>query len=312
VKKNHVSLFSTTALRTAAGPMTASERRVGRYLRAPEGHGSGEGGEGGSGGAPGGPGGGITIERSVADINAVPEPLRPFYRQEGSAYVLDDPAELRGHLTNLKNENKTVKGKLANLRQLEELGLSPDEAKQLIADRDAAAERRAKEEGDWTSLREQLEANHNKKAEEWNGREKKLLTTIDRVLVQDAARSALSDPEIEGNPTLLLPLIRDRVKVTETEDGFELQVLREDGAPLLNGENKPATLKDLFLDMKAKPEYAGAFKGVNQSGGGAPPGKGGNGGGAPGNLTRSTMTNIQKVSYIQEHGQAAYEALPFK
>jgi hypothetical protein len=80
---------------------------------------------------------------------------------------------------------------------------------------------------------------------------------------------------------------------------------------MLNGENKPATLKDLFLEMKGKPEYAGAFKGVNNSGGGAPPnGSGGKGGAPEGQKKRSEMSNLEKVTYIRQHGQAEYEKLP--
>jgi len=293
--------------------MLPSEVAAGRYLRAPEGH------DGGDGGTPTPsptptptPSPSVSIESRVTTLDSVPEPLRKFYRQDGNAFILDDPDELRGHLKNIKDENKTIKGKLSQLKELEALGLTPEEAKNLVEERRQAEENRLKEEGNFEKLRQQMEENFGTKEKEWTGREQKLIGTISKILVDDQARAVLADPEIDGNPTLLLPLIRDRVKVTETDDGFDLQVLRSDGAPMLNKENQPASLKDLFLELKEKPEYAGAFKGVNQSGGGAPTGGGGGGGAPGGQKPRSKMSNIEKVKFIREHGQKAYDALPWE
>lgn len=317
MKKDMTNLVSTTAHATFSpvlGRMSAAEHAAGRYLRAPDGHGDSSGG--GTGGGGGSGGGGVTVTlsgdlpASLDTLDAIPAPLRPLYRKgDDGKFALDDIDSLRSVVGNIKNENKSLKGKVGQYKELEELGLTPEQIKQLKAEADAAQEKKLKDEGDFNSLKQQLEENLGKEKEKWTGREKKLVGTINKILVDDAARATLADPEIEGNPTLLLPLIRDRVKVTETDDGFNLQVLRSDGAPMLNSKNEPATLKDLFLEMRGKPEYAGAFKGVNQSGGGAP--SGGNGGGVPGTKPRSKMNAAEKAAFISKNGADAYLSLPY-
>lgn len=317
MKKNNTALFASTGLRAIMGPMTAAERATGRYLRAPDGH---DGGVSGGGGTPTpsptpSPAPSITIQPSVTDINTVPEALRPFYFQKdaNSPWTLDDPNSLRGHLANLKNENQSLKGKNSQFSKLVEAGIDADTALRLHNEAQNRETERLTQEGDFKTLKEQMETNFNNERQNWTGREQKLVGTIDKILVQDAARAALSDPDIDGNPTLLLPLIRDRVKVTETDDGFSVQVLRPDGAPMLNAQNQPASLKDLFLEMKGKPEYAGAFKGLNQSGGGAPSQGSGHGGGAPGaQKGKSQMTLAEKTKFIQQHGLPEYNKLPDK
>lgn len=297
--KKHVFLN-----RAAFGPMTASERRLGRYLRAPEGH------EGGDGGGSGGGGSQMDIPTSVDSLDALPVALRPFYIEKDGKHVLDDIQALRGTVTNIKNENRSIKGRLSQYSEFDGLGLTIEEVKQLKQARDDAATQRAKDEGDFTALKDQMETNHQNEINTYKSRETKLLGTVQKLLVDDAARAVLAEKDVEGNPTLLLPLIRDRVKVTETDDGFLLEVLREDGVPMLNSQNKAASLKDLFLEMKGREEFAGAFKGSGQSGGGAPTGQGGQGGGAPGSMKRSEMSNAQKAVYIKQHGQDAYFKLP--
>lgn len=303
MKKNH--LFRSTAFIPAVGPMSARERQQGRYLREEGGHPT----PSPSPTPTPAPTATPYLPESLSSLDGVPAPLQAFYVKDGDKFKLDDVNHLRGVLANVKTENQQVKGKLTQFQELQALGLSADQIKQLKEDADKRETDRLTQEGDFRTLKEQMETNFNNEKTTWGTREGKLVGTITKILVDDQARAVLADPEIEGSPTLLLPVIRDRVKVTETDDGFDLQVLRADGAPLLNAKNEPASLKDLFLELKEKAEYAGAFKGVNHSGGGAPSGKGG--GGAPqGGLARSKMSSQQKVAYIQEHGQDAFFKLP--
>lgn len=306
-------MASSAIFNSAMGRMSPTERRAGRYLRAPDGHGGGDGGADGGSGGGGGDQGGIDIPDVLDSLDSLPAKLQAFYVKDDTTgkFKLDDVGSLRSAVGNIKNENKTLKGQMSQLAALRDLGLTADEIKQMKADSDAAAEAKAREAGDFDSLKQQMIDNFNTKTEEFKGRETKLVGTIEKLLVDDAARAVLADPEIEGSPVLLLPLIRDRVKVTETDDGFELQVLQaKGGAPMLNAQNEPATLKDLFLEMKGKSEYAGAFKGLGQSGGGAPGGSGGNGGGAPASKKRSEMNNAQKSEFIRANGLEAYNRLP--
>lgn len=315
-----MTMFKTNLLASTIGLMTAAERSKGRYMRAPDGHDGGDGGAGGGGGGSGassssGGGGGSSIDianlpDTLDDINAVPAKLQGLYVKEGDKYIYKDPVALRSALDNVRSERNSLRTRAAGLSELENLGLSIDDVKALKADRDKAEQDRLKKEGDFETLRGQMEENHNKTIKKHEEREKKLYMQLERTMVDADARAVLADAELQGNPTLLLPHIRGRVKIVETDEGFERQVLLPDGkTPMLNAENKPATLRDLFLELKAKPEFQGAFKGVNQSGGGSPP-NGGGGGAPPAGTKRSEMTALQRVQFIEKNGQDAYLKLP--
>ena len=129
-------------------------------------------------------------------------------------------------------------------------------------------------------------------------------------MYSDQVKTVLADKEVEGNPTLLMGPLRDRVKIEEdSETGeFRMTVLNADGHPMLNSSNQPASLKDLALQFKGNEDYAGAFKGVNQSGGGTPNKQGA--GGAIHTKKRSEMTTTEKTNFVREHGPDEYNKLP--
>lgn len=274
------------------GRMSANESRLGRYLR------EGDHVQ-------------FDFPDFVDDIAVVPERVRALYVKDETSgkFKMDDVNSLRSTLGHIKEENKSVKGKLSGFKSIEALGVSAEDVKAMLEEREAAKEKKAKEEGDWASLREQMEANHATAVKEKDEKINKLTKWAQTSLLDKEAIAAMSHKDIQGNPRFLMPTIRDRVEVTETDDGFDIVVRREDGAPMLNSESKPASIKDLLLELKKNPEYAAAFQGLNQSGGGAPGGNG-SGGGAPGALKRSQMSTAQKAAYVREHGQAEYLKLP--
>lgn len=246
---------------------------------------------------------------TVDDIQVVPERARGLYTEKDGKWQYTDVGALKNSLTHARNEREAARREAAAAAEWKALGKTPEEIKALLDAEREREEKKLTEEGDWTALRTQMETNHTNALSEKDKRINKLMTTLEKALIHDSARAALADEEIGGNPLFLLPAINGRVKLEESEDGFTTVVLRADGTPQLNSDNKPATLKDLFLEFKAQPEWAGAFKGLGQSGGGAS-GDQQRGGGAPGNLKRSEMTPVAKAAFIKEHGQEKYLALP--
>lgn len=300
--RNTLVLLSTTI-----GPMTAAERLRGRYMRAPDGHEDGTGGDGGGGG---GDLSSLDLPDTLDTLSGLPTKLHGLYVKDGEKFTYKDPAALRNALETTRTERNQLRQKAGAANQLEELGLTLDEVKELKQQRDDAEQARLKKEGDFESLKQQIEDNFATKEKGWQDREGKLLKALERTMVDADARAVLAEEDLQGNPTLLLPHIRGRVKIVETDDGFERQVLLPDGkTPMLNAESKPATLRDLFVELKAKQEFGGAFKGVNHSGGGTPP-NGGGGGTPPAGTKRSEMSAIQRVQFIEKNGQDAYLKLP--
>lgn len=297
------------------GPMSATERRMGRYMRGP-GDGDHPSGGGGGGSTPTptptpSASGGFDFPDELDSLDNVPERARPLYVKDESSgkFKIDDLSGLRGALQHEKERRKTLAGENANLKKFKDLGKSPEEIQELLQREADAEEKRLKDEGDFESLKSQLQKNHADELEAKDKRISSLTKQIEKLMVTDNARAVLSEEDIQGNPTLLMPAIRDRVEVKENDEGdFLLVVKRPDGTPMLNTSNEPASIRDLALELRGNSEYSGAFKGVNQSGGGAP---NKSGGGAPsGNLSRSKMSVREKTAYIREHGQEAYMNLP--
>ncbi len=115
-----------------------------------------------------------------------------------------------------------------------------------------------------------------------------------------------------------ISLMQDKVTAQlDTDAEGNLFVADEDGTPLLNGEGTAMTVDGLVADMKANPEFAGAFKGTGSAGGGGAPENGS--GSAPAIVggdrvspgRRSQMTPREKVNFIRENSDEAYQNLPW-
>jgi hypothetical protein len=255
-----------------------------------------------------------TTEKEVFDfpdtvdtLDAVPERARGLYEEKEGKFVYTDTGGLRNALRASRTERDAMKREADAAKAWKALGKSPEEIQTLLDEQRTVEEQKLADKGQWDSLKSQMETNHQAVVSAKDAREKKILAALEKATIHDRARAALSDPDIEGNPLFLLPAISGRVKLEETDDGFTPVVLREDGSPMLNAKNEPASMKDLFLEFRGQEQWAGAFKGLNQSGGGA---SGGGGKPPTSGKNRSKMTAIEKVAYIKEHGQPAYAALP--
>lgn len=291
------SLFGSS-LGGRPSTFSAAERRMGRLMREGE--------------HPNDPPRGFDFPDSVDSLDGVPAKAKPLYKKDEATgrFVYDDITGLKNALEHEKREKGTLKGQLSQLSAFKELGITADEARELLEQRRTAEEQRLIDAGDFKSLKEQMEANHAASLADKDAVISRYKKFIEKTLVSDNARAVLASDDIKGNATLLLPVIRDRVEVAESDGEFQLVVKRPDGTPMLNEANGPATLKDLFMELRKAPEYADAFKGVNQSGGGAPNNP--LGGGAPnGSLVRGKMSVKEKTAYISANGQEAYNNLPY-
>lgn len=248
---------------------------------------------------------------TVDDINTVPERARGLYTQDGDKFKFTDVGGLKNSLNSTRQERDAANRAARDAAAYKALGKTPEEIKALMDAANAAEEEANKAAGNWDVLKQQMTENHNNALAEKDKRVKKLETSLEHSLIDSGLQMVLSDPGIGGDPLFLLPHMRGRVKLEETDDGFKPVVLRSDGSPMLNKDNQPANLKDLASEFRGDERFAVAFKGLNKSGGGGT--GGGNGGGGEagsGPKKRSEMSMIEKVAYIKDHGQQEYEKLP--
>lgn len=205
-----------------------------------------------------------------------------FYSPEGDGgqaatftkAQLDEAIALE--VSGLKKKNDELLGKVVEFGEKAKAfaGLDPATARLAVEKAAKAEEERLKAVGDWDANQTRLRA-------EWASEHSKIVdplqqevTTLrgdlfDAVAVRDA-HEAVALPTIKGNPKLLLPIIRPELGV-EIVDGKRVTIVKgEDGKPRYHPTtNKLVTVADRLLELRALPEYGGAFEGTGGSGGGA-------------------------------------------
>lgn len=252
----------------------------------------------------------MPFEQTVESLDSVPEDARPFYRkgQDGKFNLItaDSIDKLENTLRTVKGELGETKTKAQQAAAWEKLGKTPDEIAELLKAQEEAERKKAEEAGEWDKLKAQMEGNFNKSLEEKDGVIGRYRSALEKNLIDAAATSAIA--ELKGVPALLLPHIRDRVKVEEKDGEFSVVVLDEDRkTPKLNATNQPMSIKELVAAMREDETFGRAFEAPGGSGGG---GQGGGGGQQGGYKKKSEMTAREKAAAMQELGVEGYAKLP--
>lgn len=255
------------------------------------------------------------MEKWVKDLSSVPEHLRQFYEAKKNAagedgFEIQDISALKSALANAKSERAALKGKADKVTAFEELGVDIDDLKALIAAKKTKDEDDAKAAGNWDKLKQQLVDQHNVAMATKDKELASMRSALEVHLIDADATRYIA--EEKGEPDLLLHHVRSHVKVIQKDGKFMTQVVGADGAPRIDGQGQPISIKALVGEMKKEPRFKRAFDGINHSGSGAPPNGGGGGAPPAGSKVRSAMAIQEKTAYIAEHGQAAFLALPWK
>lgn len=118
--------------------------------------------------------------------------------------------------------------------------------------------------------------------------------------------------ETKGRMNVLLPVIKDKVRMGD--NGVE--VVDENGDLMLGDDGKPLSVKGLLNQMADSEDYAVLFEARGMSGGGSPPNGSSNVNRSDFQPTstkprRSQMSAKAKVAFIKEHGDPAFQNLPY-
>lgn len=169
----------------------------------------------------------------------------------------NDEAARTAHVQSLiENEVKGLKAKRDELLAAQQKfkGFDPDEYARLKSEHQKREDELARRRGDF----EKLEATLREQAKT---REQKLMGALHQRTVDAEALAAISAEG--GNTKLLLPLIKNKLRMAERDDGFAVEVLDDYGAPTSH------SVRDLVAAMKADPDYAAAFRSAATAGSGA-------------------------------------------
>lgn len=164
-------------------------------------------------------------------------------------------AELKG----LKDKFKTV-----DLDEYSRLRTEREDNERKAREAEQEAARKA---GDFDKYRAQLEQDHTAAIKAKDGRIEALYSALTQKLVDAELSSAITAEG--GIPEILLPLLKDRVRVVETDNRFGTEVADLAGAKQYRQDGTPAGLADLVREMKSNPVYGGCFKSPMAGGSGS-------------------------------------------
>lgn len=224
----------------------------------------------------------MTLKLSVDTIDDVPEAVRSFYEEKDGKFSLkiDGLEDTTGLKTALEKERRAARDAQKIAKQFEGLGLSADEIKAMVdekqkAERDAAAkagnfekvlnQHRAAWENDKAMLEAELNA----------ARLSERSAIIGTNLMAALSKAGATEEGIDLMPDRLAA----RVKF-ETEEGKRVvKIMAADGETPMAGSGKDgvATFDDLVKDALKK--WPSLFKASGAGGGGKPPGSGAGGAG---------------------------------
>lgn len=220
----------------------------------------------------------------VDAIDKVPEQFRGIYKQDGDKFVPDEAHKgiveaITGLNRSLKAARAEAKAKTpVDLTSLSEFGATPEEIKTSITTRlaelqDQLAGKNGEAKVNLDKIRSDLAAAHAKELEKSNKRSEALQGQLYSLLVENAATSAVA--ELKGVPELLLPFIKNQVKVQEQDGQFQVFVVDAQGDQRYSGvTGQPMTIKELVAEMKANEKYGRLFESEAPAGGGMLPGSG--------------------------------------
>lgn len=228
------------------------------------------------------------LETRVDNLDAVDEKYREAYAKDeergdfalstkaSGDFELVDTSNLKSALNKERDRAEGLEKSLAPFKRFEESGISVDDAlknhERIVEwdkgniDNEAEVIRRI------DSVKQQMVAEHESEKSGLASTNEKLSNKLRILLVDNEAIKAIEARD--GNVDLLLPHVRQRVKVVEKDGDFGVQVLLESGEPAIDGGGNGIEIDALVKGFEAK--YPMAFKGTPSSGGGAP------GGAAPG------------------------------
>ncbi len=226
----------------------------------------------------------MALKRVIEKLEDVAEKYRDQYVKKGDKFVLDtedndDMAEVRSALEKERTKNTEL---AKTIRKWEKAGKSPEEIMALLegnADMDSAIEKGRKEaEEKHTKQLEQVNKKHEAELAKRDTKLTRMTGKLHDSLVMGPAAQAIA--KHKGIATLLMPHIRQRVKVVEEGDEFHVRVVDAKGEPRVNGKGEFLGLDDLVGEMREQEDFGRAFEGTSAGGSGTRPGGGSGAGGA--------------------------------
>lgn len=243
---------------------------------------------------------------TVTSLDVVPTEYKNFYQtnaETGEIAILPAVKQLNDEKARLakvvENERKITRTEKQKLEQWETIGLSAQEIKDLVAEKERIKTQKLAEEGNFEQIKKQMIEQHEAEKRALVADKDKMYETVKKNLVNAAATTEIA--ALNGVPQLLMSHIESRVTVVNEDGKFEVRVLDAKGEPRVNAKGEYTTIKDLVTELREDPVFSHGFKGLGHSGSGTP--QLNNGNPQPTKVKAyKDMTPKDKSEYIKEHG----------
>lgn len=246
----------------------------------------------------------------VDSIEKVPEQFRNLYAESNGKYVLNDTFKgvgeailgLNKSLKASRAEAKDLKAKRVDLSKFAEFGETPDEIFENVTARINELDSQIKAGGtskvNLDKVRQEMTQAHKAEMEKQTARQEALKNQLYTLLVENTASAAIA--ELKGVGELLMPFVKQNVKVAEEDGEFKVYVVDPAGDRRYSGvTGQPMSIKELVGEMKNNEKYGRLFDSETPNGGGKPPG----GSQKPAPRPGTVLTPNQKIAQGLAKGQ---------
>lgn len=242
----------------------------------------------------------MTIKAIVETTDGLPEPIQELYEplEDGNGFrlkvepagglELQDVSGLKSALTKERAEAERLRKEAQRYKDLD-----PDKAREALEKLEELEQIDPSKEADKIAAQKveaatkQLLTKHEKELTSHKDRAEQLQRTVEKLMVDQVATSALS--EAKGSVKLLLPHVQRNTRVVERDGKFAVEVIDDDGNVKINSKGEPITITELIAEMKSSDEFGRAFEASGQSGAGMARANG-TGGGAASSRQRGNWT----------------------
>lgn len=219
---------------------------------------------------------------TVDTLEGIPEGLHEYFTKTDEGFSFD--AVRSADVSGLKSKNSELLGKLKDLKTkaAQYDGLNLDEIKSMKAQLAALRKQKHVDSGDIEALEkeiraeaqstiEQMAKKHEEALSKATATSEKMKAALEAHLIEARAVEAITAER--GAPKLLLPIVRQHVRVVEEDGGFSARVVDADGnIRVADGKGTPLGLQEFVAELKVKDEYARAFDAETKPGAGTLPG----------------------------------------
>lgn len=247
----------------------------------------------------------LLANETVSDLALVPDDFKPLYTKSASGdFVIAETHKavakaidgINGVNAKLRQDVQTL-GKKADLSALKDYGDDPETISKTVGERLAELQANL-EKGksgalDVEKVRNELKSQHTRELEAIKADLGKVTTAYHNRIISDETRAACQAEK--GDSDLILPLIRERVKIVDVKGQARPVIVDEVGELRVSPTTgEPLSVAEYIKALKADKKFGKLFESEAPNGGGANPNR------IQSNQIRgqdtSKMTPMQKIS----------------